>query len=85
MSGTATLDEVRDVIVETLGLTGVAAELRADTMLLGGVSEFDSLAVMELLVALESRFGITVEDEDVTVELFETVGILAAYVDAKRR
>lgn len=79
------LPAVRQVVVETLGLTGASAELSAGTALLGGLSEFDSLAVIELITALEARFGIVVEDEDVTAEVFATVGSLAAFVDAKRR
>jgi acyl carrier protein len=43
------------------------------------------MAVVALLVELEERFAITVEDEDVTAEVFETIGSLAAYVQAKAR
>ena len=85
MNSIASVQDVQAVVVETLGLTGESAELTADTPLLGGLSEFDSLAVMELLTALERRFGITVEDEDVTASVFATVGSLAEFVDAKLR
>jgi acyl carrier protein len=85
MNSIASIQEVRDVVVETLGLTGESADLSADTALLGGLSEFDSLAVMELIAALESRFGIVVEDEDVTADVFATVGSLADFVGVKLR
>jgi len=85
MNSIASVQDVQDVVVETLGLTGEAADLTADTALLGGLSEFDSLAVMELLAALETRFGIVVEDEDVTADVFATVGSLADFVGAKLR
>ena len=39
---------------------------------------------MELVLALEERFGITVEGEDVTAEAFETLTSLTAFVDEKR-
>lgn len=85
MNSIASLQDVQDVVVETLGLTGESADLSADTALLGGLSEFDSLAVMELIAALESRFGIVVEDEDVTADVFATVGSLADFVGVKLR
>lgn len=45
--------------------------------------ELDSLAVVELAMAIETRFGICIDDEDFSGELFETVGSLAAYVDRR--
>ena len=41
------------------------------------------MAVLELIVELERRFGITVEDEDVTAEAFETLESLTEFVDAR--
>lgn len=79
------VEDVQDVVVQTLGLTGESAALSADTALLGGISEFDSLAVMELITALEGRFGIVFDDEDVSAEVFETIGSVAEFVDSKLR
>ena len=50
---------------------------------IGSLPELDSIAVMELVLALEERFGITVEGEDVTADVFETLASLTAFVDAK--
>lgn len=82
---TADIDGVVAVVVDTLGLTGESAVLTADTALLGGISEFDSLAVVEVIAALEERFGIVVEDDDVTAEVFATIGTLAALVHARKQ
>ena len=41
------------------------------------------MAVLELVSALEQRFGITVDDDDVTAEIFETLGALARFVQGK--
>ncbi len=49
-------------------------------MLLGELPELDSLAIVELVVALEEHFDIVVEDEDVTGEAFATVASLASLV-----
>lgn len=75
-----TLDGVRRVLVRTLGIEDRAGGIDADTALLGGLPELDSLAVLELAAALEDDFGIVIDDADFTGEVFETVGTLAAFV-----
>jgi acyl carrier protein len=84
ISPTIDVLEVRAVVIETLGI-----EDRADgfdvTTPLTSLPELDSMAVIELVVELERRFGITVEDEDVTAEVFDTVASLTALVHAKSR
>jgi len=77
------LRDVRDVLVESLGLEDAAVELDAATPLLGAQPELDSMGVLALLFALEERFGIDVDGDEVTVEIFETLGSLTAFVDAK--
>ena len=85
VTGTATLADVKSVVVTTLGIEDRAGTLDAGTPLLGSVPELDSMAVVELVAALEERFGITIDDEDVTGDVFETLGSLAAFVDGKLR
>jgi acyl carrier protein len=78
------LGEVKAVLVDTLGIADRAASIDATTELLGNLPELDSMAVLELVAALEQRFGITVDDEDVTAEVFETLDSLTAFVAEKR-
>ena len=60
-----------------------AAVMNADTALLGNIPEFDSMAVVSVITALEDNFGIVVEDDDISGETFETLGSLAGFVDSK--
>lgn len=76
-------DAVKAVVVQTLGVQDRAASIVATTELLGSLPEFDSFAVVEVIGALEERFGISVDDDDVTADIFETFGDLAAFVDSK--
>jgi acyl carrier protein len=80
-----TLDGVITVLTRTLGIEDRAASLDAETPLFGSMPELDSLAVVELAVALEAHFDIVVDDEDFTGDVFETVGTLAAFVEEQRR
>lgn len=79
-----TIEEVAEVLVETLGLDQPPASLQATTPLFGSLPELDSMAVVALVAGLEERFGIEIDEDEVTGETFETVGSLAALVDAKR-
>jgi acyl carrier protein len=81
---TTTTEDVKAVLVSVLGIEDRAASIEPGTELLGSLPELDSMAVLELVAALEEKFGISVDDDEVTAEVFETLGSLAALVDAKR-
>lgn len=79
----ALLDDVIKILNSTLQLSGDAAKLRADSQLLGAIPEFDSMAVVTVLTAMEEHFDITVDDDEIDAETFETVGNLANFVSTK--
>ncbi len=60
-----------------------ASSLGPESRLLGSLPEFDSMAVVGVLTMIEEEFGITIEDDEVSAEIFETVGTLADFVTAK--
>jgi len=79
----AVIDDVKRVLGDTLQLGSKVNGFNASTGLFGSIPEFDSMAVVAVVTALEEQFGITVEDEDISAEVFETVGSLAKFVEAK--
>ena len=78
-----TTREVARVLDEVLSLNGRSAAFTRDTHLVGAIPEFDSMAVVALITALEEQFGIVVDDDDVDGETFATVGSLADFVSGK--
>jgi acyl carrier protein len=84
MISTDTIDDLRDVLVDTLGSQDRAATINASTQLLGSLPELDSLAVVELAQALEDHFGFVIDDSEFTGDTFETLGTLAEFVERKR-
>jgi len=82
---TVEIAEVKAALIETLELEDRADSIDGATPLLGALPEFDSMAVLELIVVLEERFEITVEDEDVTAETFATLASLTEFVESKAR
>jgi len=79
----ANLDSVKTVLVEVLGMEDRSDSITAETRLFGSLPELDSLTVVELILALEERFGITVDEDDVSAETFETLATLTDFVSAK--
>ena len=72
------------VLDASLGLGGRTSKFTLQTPLLGALPEFDSMAVMAVLAALEDHFGITVQDDEVDGTLFATVGSLVDFVKRKQ-
>jgi acyl carrier protein len=81
----STLDEVKSLIAEVLGIEDRLDSINASTALIGGLPELDSMAVAELLAAIEERFGVELDYADITIDILETVGTLTAFVEKNRR
>jgi acyl carrier protein len=77
------LEEVRNVLSDVLALKERKNSLDEDSPLLGAIPELDSMAVVNLLTALEEYFGIAIEDDEINATAFETLGSLARFVEEK--
>lgn len=77
------LDEVKAVLKDVLQLGTQADGLVEASPLLGAIPEFDSMAVVGVITALEERLGLEVDDDEISAEIFETVGSLCDFVAAK--
>ena len=76
-------EQVRAVLAGALQLGPRGAALTPGSRLLGALPELDSMAVVHVITALEERFGITVADDEISAETFETLGHLARFVENK--
>lgn len=79
----ATIDEVKTVLVDTLQLGPRSASIEAATSLLGSIPELDSMAVVNVITAIEEHFGIVVADDEISADTFETLASLSAFVEQK--
>ena len=71
---------VRHVVVRTLDLGIVPDQLDDSTSLYSSVIRMDSLALLQLLVALEEELHIKIDDEDVMNANLSTIGSLVEMV-----
>jgi acyl carrier protein len=79
-----TLAAVTATLAQALALSpAVAAGLTEESGLFGHLPELDSMAVATVLTAIEDRFHILIDDADVSADMFETVGALARFVEAR--
>jgi acyl carrier protein len=77
------LEEVKNILSDVLSLGERKNSLTADSMLLGNLPELDSMAVVNVITALEDHFDITVDDDEISAKTFETLGSLTAFVEQK--
>lgn len=77
------LDEVKNILGDVLSLGDAKNALNEQSALLGSIPEFDSMAVVSLITALEEHFGISIDDDEISADTFETVGSLTAFVRQK--
>ncbi|MTJ79626.1 MAG: acyl carrier protein [Telmatospirillum sp.] len=88
---TAIMDDIRDDLI--LGQLGLAAEglsardIAEDTPLLDGGLAIDSVAALDLLVAVEQKFGVRMPgfDKDFIRTTCATLGTLARFVESAVR
>jgi acyl carrier protein len=76
-------EQVRAVLRDVLSLGDRADRLRMDSALLGAIPELDSMAVVNVIAALEDRFGFTVDDDEISGDTFATLGSLVGFVANK--
>lgn len=78
-----TVERLKAILRSALQLGERADALTPGSPLLGAIPEFDSMAVVSVLTMIEDEFGITIADDEIGAETFETLGSLTAFVDGK--
>jgi len=77
------LDDVKKVVGGALQISARIQEMDAAAPLLGAVPELDSIAVVNLITAIEEHFGIAVADDEIGASTFESLGSLTEFVERK--
>ena len=78
--------EIKSLIVEALALEDVQPdEIETDAPLFIEGLGLDSIDALELAMALEDRYGVTIEDDpERNQQIFASVKSLAEFVDGQR-
>ena len=75
-------DRLKRMIVERLFMKIDPADLIEDKSLIDDYG-VDSVSLLELVVGLEEEFGVSVGDDDFSVDHFQSVAALAEFVRTK--
>jgi len=76
------LNEIVGILQSCLQIDD-CSDWNEQTLLLGAIAEFDSMAVVTVLTQLEENYGMSVDDDEISAEIFETVGSLTSFVQAR--
>jgi len=75
---------IRAIIIrQSEGMMHAAKEISSTTPILGKGLGLDSIEALKLITEIEAEFGILVDDEELTVNLFENIGTLTENVMKK--
>ena len=77
------LEELKALVASILQIGDRLEALGPDAVLLGGIPEFDSMAVVAVLTTIEENYGVVIDDDEVSAESFETLGSLLEFVNVK--
>jgi acyl carrier protein len=77
------LEEVKNILSDVLSLGERRNSLKEDSALLGAIPELDSMAVVNVITALEEHFDIAVDDDEISARTFESLGSLTHFVEQK--
>ena len=84
MSTSPILNEVVQVIRNSVNLHHLEeSRFSAETSLREGGLELDSVDILEVIVAIEHKFGVKVEDATMGKKYFRTIGSIADLVQTK--
>ncbi len=76
-------EDIKTMLADVLSLGARKSQLNESTPLLGSIPELDSMAVVNVITAMEERFGITVDDDEISADTFATLGSLVGFVKGK--
>jgi acyl carrier protein len=77
------IDRVRRILRDTLQLGARADQLTERSLLMGAIPEFDSMAVVHVITSLEDEYGLTIDDDELSASVFESVGSLTRFISQK--
>ncbi|MFN3241177.1 MAG: acyl carrier protein [Planctomycetota bacterium] len=85
MTNQVSVDQLKVMLVDKLNLKSVTADQITDDHALFGPEGLglDSVDALELVLAIESEYGIQIQDEEVGREAFHSVQVLCNFINQR--
>ncbi len=77
------INDILQIVINVTGDSVPVGDMNQHTILLGAIPEIDSMAIINIILALEQRYGIRIDDEEVEQSVFESVGSLLEFTQTK--
>lgn len=77
------IEIAKQIIRECLQLDSTASELEEFTQLAGHMPEFNSLTITTIITSIEDELDCVIDDDELTIDIFESVGTLAEFISTK--
>ncbi len=75
------IKELQVKIVDVLNLIDVQPDdIKVDNQLVGGDLGIDSIDVLEMVIMIEKDYGVKIDNRELGVKVFSTLGTLAEYI-----
>lgn len=86
MDSSALRSEIKELLIQSLDLRGkTEADIPDDLALFGEGLKLDSLDALELAVAIEERYGVSVPDGEAGRSVFASVAAIADFVAQEKK
>ena len=75
------INELKEKIVTILNLPEITpANVNPEEQLVGGPLGIDSIDVLEMVIMIEKDYGVKIDNRELGVKVFATLGTLADYI-----
>jgi acyl carrier protein len=79
-----TIEDLKELVVEVTQANIDPSSIR-DTANLFNDCGLDSTSVIDLVLSIEERFGVSIDEDELVVTLFQDLSKLCSLIDAKRQ
>ena len=79
----SSFNDVKNILINVLQLDERSTHLTENSVLLGALTELDSITVVGVITEIEAQFGIRFEHDEINGRFFATLGSLVSLVDRK--
>ena len=80
------IEELKVELIDTLGLSDVTPdEINPDEPLIGGGLGLDSIDTLELIVLMEKKYGVKVDNINIGREVFASLTSMAKYIEEQKK
>jgi acyl carrier protein len=78
--------QIKEMIIETLKIAGVQPEQIDDNDMIfeSKLLNLDSLDGLELVIAIQKEFGVTISDQNHALTILQTVNSIAEFIESNR-